>query len=197
MGKDNLFVAWPLCIWTFRTISVIHWEELSGRPMQMSSLDHLTGTKGGREMLGLVGFDVLMTKISLVSSLLSTCFKPLYKYVSVYEKFTIYKEVQKIRNGSVAFTKWSDVGRFSPKLSQLTPLSRLTPIISLCPMDSAVILVDCVHRGWYIECRRGLASCPVYLQRRGGGVLWWKGLYSLTSQGLRSFNFLAIPATGI
>jgi hypothetical protein len=46
------------------------------------------------------------------------------------------------------------VCRFSLKLSQLNPLRGLTPV------ESAVILADCVHRGLCVECRSGPASCP-------------------------------------
>ncbi len=49
------------------------------------------------------------------------------------------------------------VGRFSHKLSELALL--YTPVISSCPMESAVMLADCVHRGWCLEWRKGPAFC--------------------------------------
>ncbi len=51
------------------------------------------------------------------------------------------------------------------------PLSRLTAPFSSCPMESAVSLVDCVHRGWWLECWCGPASCPAELER-GVGCYW-------------------------
>jgi len=41
--------------------------------------------------------------------------------------------------------------RFSREFSRLTPLSRLSLAILSCPMESAVSLLDCVHRGGWLE----------------------------------------------
>ncbi len=85
---------------------------------------------------------------------------------------------------------FNGVGRFSPILSQLTPLSRLTPVtsISLCPMESAVSFMASVHRWWCLEFRnlRNLESvhrgwCLEFRCVRACGLwrekdwflLWW------------------------
>ncbi len=74
---------------------------------------------------------------------------------------------------------WTLSWPFSPKLSQLTPLSWLTPVISPFPIESAVILADCDRRGWYLECSvdRHPAQLSFSRGEKAWFVLWWKGLY--------------------
>ncbi len=66
----------------------------------------------------------------------------------------------------------SVLGVLIPNLSQLTAAERANPSFFTIPMESAVNLADCVPKGWWIKCRRGPASRPVYLERmKGEGLL--------------------------
>ncbi len=62
-------------------------------------------------------------------------------------------------------TSLSELAVLVPKLSQLIPLSAQTPVFSPFSMESAVILAECVHRGWVPELTGILPS----LAAAGGG----------------------------
>ena len=84
--------------------------------------------------------------VALCKPVMPRCFLPWQHHVSSKDDF---------------ITLYVNVDRFSPKLSQLTPLSGLYPSFFPYSMESDVSLADCVHRVWCLELEKGGHSDPL------------------------------------